>query len=134
MYVLPLIGISRQAYREAVHTGKELDWCCKSCTESSYISAEPVAESSRLEMSTIYEPLHPTTHQQLKYHGDRISHSFCNNNLRAALLVSKILFIYLSISQTCIVSLSKQKKKFKKIHRDKLYGELLTSLCSFNFR
>lgn len=61
MYVLPLIGISRQAYREAVHTGKELDWCCKSCTESSYLSAEPVAESSRLEMSTIYEPLHPPT-------------------------------------------------------------------------
>lgn len=34
----------------------------------------------------------PSTHQQLRYHGDHILGSSCNNNSRAALLVSKILF------------------------------------------
>ena len=34
----------------------------------------------------------PATSQQFRYHGDRISHSFCEHNSRTALLVSKIIF------------------------------------------
>lgn len=66
LLLLPVIGISRQAYRAAVQTGTEVDWYCQSCAaEWSNISGEPAAASSRLEnfdsMSTVYEPLHPPT-------------------------------------------------------------------------
>ena len=64
--LLPLIGISRQAYHAAVQTGAEIEWHCESCAvEWSCISGEPVAASSRLEnsdsLSTSHEPLHPPT-------------------------------------------------------------------------
>ena len=50
--LLPLLGISRQAYRAAVQNGTEIDWHCESCAvEWSGVSGEPVAASSRLEDS-----------------------------------------------------------------------------------
>ena len=64
MILLPLVGISRQAYRAAVQNGTEIDWHCESCAvEWSGVSGEPVAASSRLEDSdslrTSHESLHP---------------------------------------------------------------------------
>ena len=56
MYVLPLIGISRQAYRAAVQTGTEIEWHCDSCAvEWSSLLGEPAAASSRLENIDLWE-------------------------------------------------------------------------------
>ena len=63
LLLLPLIGISRQAYHAAVQTGAEIEWHCESCAvEWSCISGEPVAASSKLDsLSTSHEPLNPPT-------------------------------------------------------------------------
>ena len=48
--LLPIIGISRQAYCAAVQTETEIEWYCDSCAlELSSFPGEPVAASSRLE-------------------------------------------------------------------------------------
>lgn len=117
MYVLPLIGISRQAYREAVHTGKELDWCCKSCTESSYISAEPVAESSRLEMSTIYEPLHPPIIEVSR--GPHLT-QFLQQQFEGS-TVGKKYFIYLFIIDMYCKPIKTEKKFLKNSQRQVIW-------------
>ena len=87
--------------------------------------------------------LSPSTHQQLRYHGDRILDSFCKNKLRTALLVIKILFRrhvfveYNSLDFMIFTTPNRSNKKdysFHYYHRDKLNEKLLTPLCYFNFR
>ena len=87
--------------------------------------------------------LSPSTHQQLRYHGDRILDSFCKNNLKAALLVIKILFhihVFVqhnSLDFMVLTTPNRSNKKdysFHYYHRDKLNEKLLTPLCYFNFR
>ena len=87
--------------------------------------------------------LSPSTHQQLRYHGDRILDSFCKNNLKAALLVIKILFhihVFVqhnSLDFMVLTTPNRSNKKdysFHYYHRDKLSEKLLTPLCFFNFR
>ena len=85
----------------------------------------------------------PSTHQQLRYHGDRILDSFRKIKSRTALLVIKILFHrhvfveYSSLDFMIFTTPNRSNKKdysFHYYHRDKLNEKLLTPLCYFNFR
>ena len=52
-----MTGISQQAYRAAVQIGN-IEWQCAFC--STFDTGEPVAESTRLSVSTIYYPPYVT--------------------------------------------------------------------------
>ena len=78
--------------------------------------------------------LSPSTHQQLRYHGERILDSFCKNNLKAALLVFKILFhIHVFVQHNSldfmVLTTPNRSNKKKKKHQSQPPASCQGSYC-----